>query len=143
MHLVRNLLRINKVRKRVAKSNSIEDQRKRHVLRAEKAGLGPLIKKNRDKMDDSYTGSKSYYDSEKAKSDQVIKGYFSGNLRSKKRIADEQDMGTDEENAITNLYRDEISKRYKTLQETYPPQKITKTQVTPGKWIAASNLKGK
>lgn len=127
----------------MGKSNSIEDQRKRHVLRAKKAGLGPLIKKNLKNMDDSYTGSKPYYDSEKAKSDQVIKGYFSGNLRSKKRIADEQDMATDEENSVTNYFRDEISKRYKTLQETYPPQKITRTQVTPGKWIAASNLKGK
>lgn len=122
---------------------SIEYQQQGHVERAIKAGLGPLIKKNRDKMDDSYSGSKGYFDKDLAKSEQVIKGYFSGNLRSKKRIADEQDMATDEENALTNYYRDEISKRYKTLQETYPPQKITRTQVTPGKWVTASNLKGK
>ena len=122
---------------------SDEAQRRRHVSRAKKAGLGPLIKKNLDKMDDSYSGSNPSYlrdQKEEALSEQVIKGYFSGNLRSKKRIADEQDMATDEQNAAFNYYREPAARRLAHLQDTAKPQRI---QVTPGKWIAASNLKGK
>lgn len=127
----------------MGKSNSIEDQRKRHVLRAKKAGLGPLIKKNLKKMDDSYSGSNPSYlrdQKEEALSEQVIKGYFSGNLRSKKPIAEERDMDTEEQNATNNYYRDDSARRLAHLQDTAKPQRI---QVTPGKWIAASNLKGK
>jgi len=119
---------------------SIEYQQQGHVERAIKAGLGPLIKKNRDKMDDSYSGSKGYFDKDLAKSEQVIKGYFSGNLRSKKPIAEERDMATDEQNATNNYYRDDSARRLAHLQDTAKPQRI---QVTPGKWMSASNLKGK
>lgn len=120
------------------KTNS--EQRVRHVKLAKEAGLGPLIKKNRDRMDDSYSGSKGSFDKDKAVSDQVIKGYFSGNLRSKKRIADEQDNDTDEQNAVNNYYREDSARRLAQLQDTAKPQRI---QVTPGKWVASSNLKGK
>lgn len=119
---------------------SAEDQRKRHVLRAKKAGLGPLIKKNLKNMDDSYSGSKIPWDKEKGISDQTIKGYFSGNLRSKKPIAEERDIDTEEQNATNNYYRDDSARRLAHLQDTAKPQRI---QVTPGKWTTASNLKGK
>ena len=119
---------------------SIEYQQQGHVERAIKAGLGPLIKKNRDKMDDSYSGSKIPWDKEKGISDQTIKGYFSGNLRSKKPIAEERDMDTEEQNATNNYYRDDSARRLAHLQDTAKPQRI---QVTPGKWMSASNLKGK
>lgn len=119
---------------------SAEDQRKRHVLHAKKAGLGPLIKKNLKNMDDSYSGSKIPWDKEKGISDQTIKGYFSGNLRSKKPIAEERDMDTEEQNATNNYYRDDSARRLAHLQDTAKPQRI---QVTPGKWTTASNLKGK
>ena len=122
------------------KSKSIEDHRAGHVARAKKAGLGPLIKKNRTNMDDSYSGSQGPWDKEKAVSDQVLKGYFSGNLRSKKPIAEERDMDTEEQNATNNYYRDDSARRLAHLQDTAKPQRI---QVTPGKWMTASNLKGK
>lgn len=129
----------------MGKSNSsIEDQRKKHVLRAKKAGLGPLIKKNRENMDDSYTGSTGNLYTKKRHeaglSDQVIKGYFSGNLRTKNPLSEEQDMETDIQNATNNYYRGESARRLAHLQDTAKPQRI---QVTPGEWTTASKLKGK
>ena len=119
---------------------SIEYQQQGHVERAIKAGLGPLIKKNRDKIDDSYSGSKGYFDKDLAKSEQVIKGYFSGNLRSKKPIAQVSDGDTDEQNAVTNYNRQIASfqKRLKNLSDTAKPAKMI--QVNPGKWKTVNNL---
>lgn len=127
----------------MATGKTESDQRKRHVKLAKEAGLGPLIKKYEKKTQDfRQDGPWSSYDKDKAVSDQVIKGYFSGNLRSKKRIADEQDNDTDEQNAVNNFYRDtpEFTRKIRQLQDTAKPQRI---QVTPGKWVTASNLKGK
>lgn len=119
-------------------SKSIEDQRAGHVARAKKAGLGPLIKKNRTNMDDSYSGSQGPWDKEKAVSDQVLKGYFSGNLRSKKPIAEESDMETDIQNAVNNYYREDSARQLAQMTDTAKPQRI---QVTPGKWSTISSVK--